>query len=344
MAPSRSRWTVSRNYRSAVCLAVLLAGMCLLAPPLEAQRPAYPKVTLSTWYKVDPTWPARPASCAWGDVPGVAVDAKDQVWVYTRAAPPVQVYQADGKFVRSWGEGQIRSAHHIRFARDGNVWLADVGDHAVYQFTPEGKLLRTLGTKGVAGDDASHFNQPTDMAVTPAGDVFVSDGYGNSRVARFDRQGNFVKAWGRLGTKPGEFSLVHSITLDSKGRLYVADRNNARVQVFDQDGRFLAQWKDLVVPWGLWMTPADEVWVCGSSPMEWRPGDENCGIPPKDQLFLKLDTEGRVLQLWTIPKGEDGREKAGELNWVHGIAADSRGNLYAGDIKGKRAQKFVRQE
>lgn len=309
-----------------------------------AAAPEAPRVSPATWYEVDPTWPERPADVAWGQMGGIAVDDKDQVWVHTRANPPVQVYDSGGKFVRAWGQGVIGSAHYLRIGPDGTVWVADMGNHVVMQFTPEGKLLRTLGTRGRPGDDETHFNQPTDMAVTPAGEVFVSDGYGNTRIVHFDKDGKFVKAWGKRGTGPGEFALPHAIALDSGGRLYVADRSNVRVQVFEQSGKFLAEWRHLLVPWGLVITKADEVWACGSSPMAQPKGGGMLGCPPKDQVFMKFDTSGRLLQLWTVPKGEDGKEKPGELNWLHAVAVDSRGNLYAGDITGKRAQKFVRHD
>jgi len=329
---------------------LVVAVLATLGSPADApaqdtkvKAPAYPHITLSTWYQVDPSWPTRPSQCAWGDMPGIAVDEQDQVYAYTRALPPVQVYDSSGKFVRSWGEDVVKKAHHIKFDAQGMVWLADIGNHLVMQFTPEGKLLKTLGTRGVPGADGSHFNQPTDMAITPDGQVFVSDGYGNNRVVHFDREGRYVKSWGKLGTAPGEFSLPHAIALDSKGRLYVADRNNARVQVFDQSGKFLDEWRDVIVPWGFCVSKHDEIWVCGSTPMPWRKEDGALGCPPKDQVFMKFNTAGRVLQVWTVPKGNDGQEKPGELNWVHCIALDSQGNIYAGDIIGKRAQKFVRQ-
>ncbi|HID78081.1 MAG TPA: hypothetical protein EYP56_19070 [Planctomycetaceae bacterium] len=320
-------------------------------PPMPpgAVAARYPRVTLSTWYEVDPDWPQRPPHIRWGATPGVAVDREDRVWVFTRVDPPVQVYSADGRFLRAWGKGLIgrmRSglgSHHIKIGPRGMIWLADMANHVVLQCTPEGKVIKTLGTPGQPGCDATHLNEPTDMAITPDGDVFISDGYGNARVVHFDARGRFVQAWGELGSGPGQFSLPHAIALDSGGRLYVADRNNARIQVFDQQGRFLAQWQNLIVPWGLWVTPRDEIWVCGSSPMHWGDEDKLLGCPPKDQLFMKFDTTGRVLQLWTVPKGEDGQEKPGELNWVHGIAVDSQGNIYATDILGRRVQKFVRK-
>ena len=304
----------------------------------------YPRVNVATAYVVDPQWPERPTSMPWADVPGIAVDAQDQVWVFTRAVPPVQVYDAKGKFVRAWGDEAIKGAHHIKFDPEGNVWLAVYASHVVQKYTPEGKLLLTIGTYGKPGRDQTHLDKPTDMAVTPAGDVFISDGYGNARVVHFDRAGKYVKEWGALGSKPGQFSIPHAIALDSQGRLYVADRNNARVQVFDQSGKLLDVWNNLVVPWGFCMTKDDELWVCGSSPMQWRTGDEVLGVPPKDQVFMKFNTAGKLLQLCTVPKGADGLERPGECNWVHCIAADSHANLYVGDIKGKRAQKFVRRE
>ena len=334
-------------FRRVTLTPAALLALALSAPGAEtastAPRPAYPRVNLSASYRVDAGFFQQPAGLAWGETPGIAADARGQVWVFTREKAPVQVYDAGGKLVRAWGETLVDKAHALRIDRAGMIWLVDNGKHVVMQCTPEGKLLRTLGTPGEAGCDPTHFNQPTDVAVTPKGDVFVTDGYGNSRVVHFDARGKYVKAWGTLGTGPGEFSLPHAIVADSRGRLYVADRNNARVQVFDASGRFLQQWQNLLVPWGLWITDRDEIWACGSSPMTWQESEGLLGCPPKDQVFMKLDTSGRLLQLWTVAKGEDGKERPGELNWLHGIALDRQGNIYACDIKGHRAQKFVRQ-
>ncbi|MGQ9575059.1 MAG: peptidyl-alpha-hydroxyglycine alpha-amidating lyase family protein [Thermoguttaceae bacterium] len=328
----------------------LLAGAVLWAAVLPAraqtklaERTDYPRVHMTPWYEVDPEFFKRPADVPWGETSGLAVDQKGQIWVFTRANPPIQVYDSRGKLVQSWGEDVVGIAHYLKIDPEGMIWLADVGKHVVMQFTPEGRLLKTLGTPGEPGCDQTHLNRPTDMAISPAGDVFVTDGYGNNRIVHFDKQGRFVKQWGKLGTGPGEFSLPHAIVMDSKGILYVADRNNCRVQVFDQTGRFLAQWRNLLVPWGFWITRNDEIWVCGSSPMPWRQEDTVLGCPPKDQLFMRFDTSGRLQQLWTVPKGEDGQEKPGELNWVHAIALDAAGNIYASDIIGKRVQKFVRK-
>ncbi|NQU23978.1 MAG: 6-bladed beta-propeller [Candidatus Nealsonbacteria bacterium] len=328
-------------------LAALLLAAVVIGSTTAAELPsAAPsaRVNMTVSYKADPAWPQRPAGVEFSQMAGVAVDAKDQIYLHTRANPPVQVYTADGKYIRGWGQDVIGTAHYLRIGPKGNVWVTCLKNHTVMKFTPEGKLLMTLGTPGESGDDARHFNKPTDMAITPAGDIFVSDGYGNSRVVHFDRNGKFVKAWGKPGTGPGEFNLVHSIVVDSQGTLYVADRSNARIQVFDQNGKFLAQWRNLLVPWGLCVTKDDEIWACGSSAMIWPDDGGLLGCPPKDQVFMKFDRTGRLLQLWTIPKGENGEEKPGEVNWLHAIALDSKGNIYAGDIQGKKAQKFVRAE
>ena len=324
-----------------VVVSLLLPLSSAMGQTVEKDK--YPRVNTTATYVVDPSWPQKPPEYRWGNVPGIAVDKSDNVYVFTRSKPPVQVYDPSGKLLRAWGEKTIHTAHHIRIDAEGNVWIADIGYHVVSKFTPEGKLLLMIGVKGKAGRDDKHLNKPTDMAIAPSGDVFVSDGYGNARVVQFDREGRYVQTWGELGSRPGQFSIPHAIAIDSKGRLYVADRNNVRIQVFDQKGKLLANWTDLMVPWGLWVTPNDEIWACGSSPMQWRKEDSTLGCPPKDQICMKFDTDGKLLQLVTIPKGLDGLERVGEVNWVHAIALDSRGNLYLGDIIGKRAQKFVRR-
>jgi len=311
--------------------------------PKLAVRSSYPRTNLSTGYDVVPSWPARPKNLTWGAVAGIAISPSDQIWTFNRGPVPVQVYTADGEFVRSWGEGQFREPHQVRIDREGFVWLVDSGRHVVKKFTPEGKLLLTLGTDDEPGEDSTHLNRPTDVAIAPSGQVFVADGYGNNRIVHFNDRGQFVRTWGSLGAAPGQFSLPHSIAFDSRGRLFVADRNNARVQVFDQAGRFLDEWRDLLVPWHIVITERDEIYVCGSSPMRWPripiPG-LIVGIPPKDQLIMVFTPDGRATQLITFPKGQH----SGELDWVHALAVDRRGSLYLGDIQGRRAQKFLRLE
>jgi DNA-binding beta-propeller fold protein YncE len=317
-------------------LVPLLLAACSASAPAQETKPGL------SGYRADPAWPKKPAEFKWGDVPGVTVDKDDNVWMFTRAAPTVQVYSPAGDLVRAWRDVDGMRAHHIRIDPEGHVWLCNIGFHTVTKYTVDGKPLLQLGTRGMIGADEKTFNKPTDVAVTPAGDIFVSDGYGNSRVVHFDKNGKFVKSWGRKGTGPGEFDIVHGIGLDSKGLLYVADRSNARIQVFKQSGEFVAQWRNLLVPWSIWITKDDEIWTCGSSPTLHANDQGQTGIPPQDQVFMRLDTSGRLLQLWCPPLGTIGQDgKPGETSWCHAIAPDSKGNLYVGDIMGHRLQKFV---
>lgn len=334
---------------------VLLTGAWALAAWSDgaavgrAQNPSWAKNPTIIEYDVDPNWPARPdAISGKGWVSGLAIDSKDQVWFFRKGPDPVQVYTTDGRFVRSWGKGRFVNPHHLRIDHEGNIWLCDFGLHIVQKYTPEGKLLMTLGVKGEKGNDERHFNMPTDMAIAKNGDIFVADGYGNRRIVHFNRDGKFIKAWGEYGSKPGRFILPHAIVIDSQGRLYVADRNSARIQVFHQDGEFIEQWANVIMPWGMSITDKDEIWVCGSSPHWWR----RHGKYPeyKDQMFVRFSTDGKVRQLWTIPLGDIGtdknhpdvsRLKPGEAVGVHCIAQDRQGNLYVGDIYGERAQKFI---
>ena len=331
---------------SVTAVAVLGTSSTVAQPKdAEAPKPNYPRVNQTPWWEVDPAWPQRLSGMGWDHVPGVAVDKQDNVYIFTRTSPPIQVFAPDGKFLRSWGSDTLGKAHHLKFDKDGNLWLADIGHHVVRKCTPDGKILATFGIPNEWGVDERRMNKPTDMAIAPNGDVFVSDGYGNNRIVHFDKDGKFVKAWGQLGNGPQDFSLPHSIAMDSKGKLYIADRNNIRIQVYDQSGKLLDSWKNVMVPWGIWISPEDDIWVCGSSPIEWRVDPKYptapLGCPPRDQMIVKFDTTGKVKQVWTFPKGEDDKEKPGDLNWVHGIAFDSRGDLYLSDIIGKRVQKFV---
>ena len=319
----------------------MLATTTLSMHETMADCPSYPPESTVVEYVVEPSWRQRPEDLGPpGAIAGVEVDKDDQVWCVERTEVPVQVYAPDGKLVRSWGQGLLKGPHTLRFDGQGNVWVSDFHLHVVRKFTPDGELLMTLGTLGESGDDERHFYRPTDMAITPAGDIFVTDGYGNRRVVHFDAQGKFVKEWGEFGSGPGQFVLPHMIVVDSRGTLFVADRNSGRIQLFDQKGKFLEEWSNIIMPWGLWISSQDDLWVCGTSPQWWRKDGEY--PPPKDQIFMRFSTDGRVQQLWTVPMGKDGEEQPGDCNWLHCVALDSKGNIYAGDIMGKRLQKFVR--
>ncbi|HEV3329539.1 MAG TPA: peptidyl-alpha-hydroxyglycine alpha-amidating lyase family protein [Bryobacteraceae bacterium] len=323
----------------------LAAGAALAQP--APHMPAYPRVDDTAGYKVDANWPQeKPPGGEWtAAMSSVAIAPDGNVWTFNRGKIPVQVYTPEGRLVKSWGEGGLfKNPHTVRFDNAGNLWLVDTGTNTVRRFTTDGKVLMTIGTPDQAGADETHLNQPNDVAVAANGDVYISDGYGNDRVVVFDKRGKFVRTWGKLGTGPGEFSQPHSLVLDSKGRVYVADRNNSRIQVFDAKGKFLTEWKNIITPWALFITKNDEIYVCGSSPTLWSeiPASQTAlATPPKDQLFLKLDTEGRLKQLWAFPRGENGKEKPGQVNWIHSMAVAADGSLYFAEVQAKRAEKFV---
>jgi DNA-binding beta-propeller fold protein YncE len=324
-------------------LIAVVVSLLVLLSQVWAQPPTDQQSSTTLNYVVDVTWPQKPEHFKWAQMPGITVDNQDQVYIFTRSRPAVQVYQPDGKFLRAWNVDDFGGAHYIRIGPKGNVWAANINSHVVRKYSPEGKLLLTLGQPGQAGSDRRHFDRPTDMTVLPTGDIFVTDGYGNRRIMHFDATGKYVNQWGREGTKPGRFALPHSIVADSHGRLYVADRENARIQVFDTRGKLLDVWADLITPWGLCLTKNDELWVCGSSPVK-----DNTGkwlvTPPSDQVLMKLNLKGKVLLRVPLKKTTAPPGKLGELNWVHCIAFDSQGNLYLGDIQGGRAQKFSQKQ
>lgn len=338
--------TSARSYRRAVAMAMLVA---LSTPGVTSGKyPGYDVEPTVTEYDVDPNWPQptdRASRVGW--VSGLAVDDQDQVWIFKKGPDPVQVYSPRGELVRTWGQGLFNQPHQLRIDHEGNIWLADFGLHIVQKFTPEGKLLQTLGVRGEAGEDETHFNMPTDMAVTPAGDVFVTDGYGNRRVVHFDKNGKFVKAWGGSGSEAGKFVVPHAIVLGEDGKLYVADRNSGRIQIFDQQGKCLDQWSQLIMPWGL-SIKGDDLWVCGSTPHWWM----RDGKYPeyKDQILMRFGTDGRVRQVWSLPLGDIGPDKdhpnvsmlkPGQTVGIHCIDSDSQGNLYVGDIYGEHALKLI---
>jgi len=302
-------------------------------------QPSSSKQGSTPHYVVDVTWPKKPDRFKWAQMAGIAVDSQDQVYIFTRSQPTVQVYKTDGTLVRAWVVEDSSGSHFIRIGPEGNIWTANIAEHVVRKYSPKGELLLTLGEAGVAGTDDAHFDRPTDMAILPTGDIFVSDGYNNRRVVHFNAKGEYVNQWGQEGTGPGQFALPHSIVVDSKKRLYVADRENARIQVFDTKGKLLVVWEDTVTPWGLCMTKKDELWVCGSSVVKDEEG-KCLVLPPQDQLLMKLDLTGKVLLRIPLKMTKEPPGESGELNWVHAVAFDSEGNLYLGDIQGRRAQKF----
>jgi DNA-binding beta-propeller fold protein YncE len=290
----------------------LLIGAAALVPPAD-KKDGVPE------YRVVADWPALPPDFTFGETTGVAVDANDRVYVFHRGKQPIMVFDQDGKFLRSWGDGMFKTAHGLKIDHQGNVWVTDIGHHLVHKFTPEGKLLLTLGTKDSPGVGKDQFNKPADTVVARDGNLYVADGYGNNRVVKFTGTGEYVKEWGKKGTGPGEFNLPHGI-LEHMGRIVVADRENDRVQTFTPEGQFIGLWKKPGAPFGL--IPLDD--------RHWLLADGRAHV------VKVLDAEGNVVGQFGT-KGMAG----GEFNLPHGICVDQKGAVYVTEIQGRRVQKFV---
>jgi len=262
-----------------------------------------------------------PASIHMGACSGVAVDSRGDIFLFHRGKPPVVCCDRTGTFQRAWGSDLIHTAHGLRIDRDDNVWVTDIGNHRVLKFSPAGKLLLALGTSGQAGLGKSQFNKPTDVAFGPAGAIYVSDGYGNSRIVKFSARGGFLHSWGQPGKRPGQFDLPHAILVDGTGRILVGDRENDRIQVFDDSGKLLQIWPGFA-PYGLAQDKQGQVFVADG----------------RAHKILLLDKRGKVVRSW----GGQG-QAPGQFQLPHMLAADDAGNLFVGEITGRRFQKLLRK-
>lgn len=263
-----------------------------------------------------------PAGMVTGAPASVAFDKDGHLWVLYRGAQPFVEFDADGKFVRAFGEGLFTRAHGLKFDNDGNMWATDVRGHVIYKVSPQGQILLTLGTRGQAGQ----INQPTDVAVGVNGDVFVAQGHtpgvkGDPRVLKFDRNGNFIKSWGGEGKGPGQFDVAHGIAIDANGRVWVADRENQRIQIFDQDGNYIKELKYAGLPCSLQIGDQYIYMVNGFAGQ-----------------VLRLDLDGKVL----AATGKVGRG-LGEFGEAHVIAVSAKGDIWVADPVNSTVQKFVRK-
>ncbi len=255
-----------------------------------------------------------------GACSAVAVNSQGEVFLFHRGKRPVLCFGADGQFRRSWGDGIITTAHGLRIDRHDNVWTTDMGGHRVLKFSSTGELLLALGT-GKPGTGTDEFNKPTDIAFGPRNEVYISDGYGNSRVMKFTSEGRFVQAWGIFGKGDGEFHLPHSIIVDTCGRVLVGDRENDRIQIFDGEGKLLEIWTGFA-PYGLALDPHGALFVADA----------------RANKVLRLDERGKVQQTW----GSEGNAP-GQFDVPHMLTFDASGNLYVAEVNGKRLQKFIRK-
>jgi DNA-binding beta-propeller fold protein YncE len=282
-------------------------------------------------YEVNDGWAKLPPGMEFNaDVAAVGVDKHDNVYAFNRGKHPMCVFDREGNLLRTWGEGIYPRAHGVFMAPDDTIWLTDDGDHTVRQCTLDGKILLTIGVPGkpapyMSGDP---FHRCTHTAMSPQGDLYVSDGYGNSRVHKYSPDGKLLFSWGSPGTDPGQFNIAHNICCDPGGWVYVADRENHRVQVFDGNGKYETQWNNMHRASGLCMET-------GTRTPRFYVGE----IGPDMAVNIDLPGCGPRVSIYTH-KGELlarlGHEHAGlatgQFISPHGLAVDSRGDIYVGEV------------
>jgi DNA-binding beta-propeller fold protein YncE len=310
--------------------------MFLVSASALAQRPSdpallVPQVAPELSYVPVPDPVKVPAGITMGASASVTFDGKGHLLVLTRGARPFFEFDENGTFIRAFGDGLFTRAHGVRLDSDGNIWATDVGAHVVYKLNPQGQVLLTLGTKGEAGEwneaaGSRKLNQPNDIAFARNGDLFIVQGHtpgprGDARVLKFDKSGKFIKSWGGKGTGPGQFEVAHGIAIDAKGLLWVTDRENQRIQIFDGDGKFVRELKYAGLPCSLDIGRQYIYMVNGFAGQ-----------------ILQLDLNGKVL----AATGKAGTGP-GEFGEAHVIAVSPKGELYVADSINSALLKFVKK-
>ena len=305
-------------------------------------------------YALLPGWEQLPPGWSHGDVAGVATDSRDRVYVINRGEHPVIVYDRDGRFLRSWGEGVFARPHAITIT-DDVAYCVDDADHTVRCFSLDGELRWTLGTAFRPSDTgyqpeapsnlltikraAGPFNRPTRLAVAPGGDFYVSDGYGNARIHHYAPNGELRHSWGEPGDGPGQFNLPHSVWVHTDGRVFVCDRENDRIQIFSPDGELLTMWTNVTRPGDLFIDADDRVYV---GEMSWEPGDSSMAGKPwpeaRPASLSVRDIEGNVLTSWGGPEPC----APGSFSSPHGLWVDSRGDIYVGEVSQTALSRYGR--
>jgi DNA-binding beta-propeller fold protein YncE len=348
-----------------------VALVALLPLTARAQESSPPEIA----YRSVPDFLQLPTDVSFGEVAGVATNSKGHIFVFSRGnttgpaygAAAAQLYEfgPDGKFIREIGHNLYAwsFAHSVRIDKQDDIWVADKGSDMVIEFNPAGRVVMVFGRKQEASDEGTAplkhptpplppvdglFRQVTDMAWDAAGNIYVSDGYINSRIAKFDKDGNWIKSWGEPGSEPGQFNTPHNIAVDANGNIYVADRGNRRIQVFDGDGKFLRQ-ITIDVP-----TRPDARPAIGNRPTQasgtMAPGAPwtVCITPPPNQVLFTSDAfPGRIYKLSLDGKvlgwlGESGKTLK-KFGWIHALACPSENELYVAELLNWRVQKLILQ-
>ena len=340
----------SRLPAAAVLLATAAALIALPPAGAYTQDTVRPVNDLPNPFRRIEPWAMMPEGRTWGATGAVDIDPDgSSIWVAERCGantcagsdlPVVLKFDPSGKLVESFGGGMFVWPHGFYVDQDGNVWVTDArGEgrkgYQVVKFSPDGQILLTLGEAGVSAEGRDTFIAPTDVVVAPNGDIFVSDGHerdSSSRIVKFSKDGTFIKAWGKSGSAAGELSAPHNLAFDSRGRLFVADRGNNRIQIFDQDGRYIDQWKQFGRPSGIFITEDDTIYVADSE--SWGP--DNPGW--KKGIRIGSATDGSV-QLFI----EDIESTTIEHSGAEGVAVDAMGNVFGAVVRRQMLEKFVRR-
>ncbi len=330
-----------------------LAAAASLSSPGLAQTSDAPRNDLPQPYRTTRDWGQLPPGVKWAAVTAVEPAPDGTIYVVHRcfanscagrAEAPILKYDPSGKLIKSWGEGMFIFPHGGTVDGDGNLWITDArgeggNGHQVFKFSPDGRVLMTLGKAGVSGSGPDLFDQPNDVVVAGNGDIFVTDSHRNgknNRVVKFTKDGKFVKEWGKKGSGPGEISEPHTIAMDSRGRLFVGDRENNRIQIFDQDGRFLEQWRQFGRPSGISITRDDTIYVADSESGPDSGAHELMGI--KKGIRIGSARDGTVTAFI-----EDMESTTPDHSGAEGLGVDALGNVYGAVVRRQMLERHVKK-
>jgi sugar lactone lactonase YvrE len=333
------------------CLACCLAAGTLAQPGTAQQAPRndlpQPYRTTRDWGTLPPSiekWPAVSAVEPAPDGSIYVVERCHDNSCEGRSEPPILKYNAQGRLLAAFGEGLFNFPHGAAVDRSGNLWVTDARGangkgHQVIEFDPAGKVLMRLGRAGVSGSGPDLFDQPTDVVVAPSGEIFVTDshrGGTNNRVVKFSRTGQFIKEWGTKGSAPGQISEPHTIAIDSRGRLFVGDRENNRIQIFDQNGTFIDEWRQFGRPSGISITADDTMYVADSESGPDTGAHELPGI--RKGIRIGSARDGRVTGFI-----EDMESTRGDHSGAEGVGVDAQGNVYGAVVRRQMLERHVRK-
>ena len=335
--------------RSLWLMALVALG---IAGPALAQSAA-PRNDLPQPYRTTRDWGELPAGVKWAAVTAVEPAPDGSIYVIHRcfanscagrSEAPILKYDPQGKLLATWGQGMFNFPHGATVDAEGNLWLPDArgGDgkgHQVFKFDRNGRVLMTLGKAGVSGSGPDLFDQPTDVVINASGEIFVSDSHRNgknNRIVKFTKDGKFIKEWGRKGTGPGQISEPHTIALDSRGRLFVGDRENNRIQIFDQEGKLLDEWRQFGRPSGIYITKDDTIYVADS---ESGPDTGAHELPgTKKGIRIGSARDGSVTAFI-----EDMEPLTADHSGAEGVGVDAQGNVYGGVVRRQMLERHVKR-